>query len=358
MFNYLLVILEKGAVPFCHYSNPYYHSLAQPSFMPLEILEEVVVYAGTNGQFLNYLYGKHPLPKEYDDLIGTTSHVKMIPLCQKGKYTDGVLVLEADENHLFGVIESDSGRNLILRAGAADLPDLSDTVDALRGKFKRLNIHLVGMESFTEKDLITYENQLIKIGNTLQRCYQAGDEIEINVLSDRLLLQQMNNCDAGLKHLTIAPNGKVYICPGFYHDDETSAVGILAEGQELTGCMPRLFELSCAPICSRCDAYHCKRCVYMNKVKTLEFNVPSREQCQIAHAEREVSRRLLKSLRATRLFDALQTIPGLPYNDPFDMVVQEVWDPETPAVTGPTTMDSNDYLELIYEMQKKILRKL
>ena len=57
MYKYLLVILEKGAASFCHYSNPYYHSLRQPSFMPLELLEKVIRYARDNDLFINFLYG-------------------------------------------------------------------------------------------------------------------------------------------------------------------------------------------------------------------------------------------------------------------------------------------------------------
>ena len=94
MYRYLLVILEKGAVPFCHYSNPFYYSSAEPEFMPLEILGKIVEYARENGLFLNFLFGRHPLSPEYESLIGTIGHVKMIPVVLKDIYPDGVPVLD------------------------------------------------------------------------------------------------------------------------------------------------------------------------------------------------------------------------------------------------------------------------
>jgi len=358
MYKYLLVILEKGAVPFCHYSNPYYNSPGQYSLMPFELLKKVVNYALRHELSINFLYGKHRLPMEYERLIDTSSHVKMIPLCLQDTYPEGVLVLDAAECESFAGIGNGSTRNIIVRVERADLLNLPQVWEALQGKFKRLNVHLVGVEDFTEKDIELYESQVKKISEMLQQRYKEGHEIELNILTDRMLLQQMNNCEAGIAHLTIAPNGKGYICPGFYHDDENNAIGVWNEERELVAVNQRLLSLQCAPICSHCDAFHCKRCVYLNKLTTLEINVPSKEQCLIAHAEREASRQMMNKLRSIKPFDKLPLIPRLAYQDPFDVVAQPIGGAaaETPDVSSG--LDSNDYLEQIYEMQKKILRKL
>ena len=358
MYKYLLVILEKGAVPFCHYSNPYYHSQGQPSFMPLDLVEKIVRYARDKELFINFLYGKHRLPKEYEALIDTVNHVKMIPLSLQEIYPDGVLVLDAGERDAFGSIDKNSTRNIILRVEPFDLRQLASDVDALRGTFKRLNLHLVGVERFTEKDIELYETQVKAMGAKLQQAYKSGDEIEINILTDRMLLQQMNNCDAGVKHLTLAPNGKCYICPGFYHDDEAAAVGVWNEDQEILIDNQRLLSLQCAPICSQCDAFHCKRCVYLNQLMTLEINVPSKEQCVLAHTEREASRQMLKSLRNIKPFDKLPAIRSLSYRDPFEVVAQPIGNSVPLLADRSEDLDVDDYLTQIYEMQKKILQKL
>jgi len=358
MYQYLLVILEKGAVPFCHYSNPFYYSAAEPEFMPLEVLGKVIEYAREKGLFLNFLLGRHVLPSEHENLIGMIGHVKMIPMALKDRYPDGVLVLEADECLHFSELGTDSERNLILLVTPTDLAKLSEIVASLWGKFKRLNLHLVGAETFSSRQLDVYRSELKKIADSLGQLYRSGREIEINVLSDRLLLTRMNNCDAGITHLTIAPDGNGYICPAFYYDDEADTLGYWSDIVKKAPANHQLLDLGCAPICSRCDAFHCKRCVYLNKKTTLEVNVPSREQCLTAHAEREVSRLLLQSLRAVKPFDRFPAIAGLTYDDPFDLIIGETWKREGPAAVSATSQDAEDYLLQIYEMQKKILRKL
>ncbi len=358
MYQYLLVILEKGAVPFCHYSNPYYHALGPPIFMPLAQLEEIIRYALDNSLSINFLYGKHRLPPEYENLIDTISHVNMVPLCLHGIYPDGILVLDAGDCEAFAGIEKNSGRNLILRVEPSDLALLALVVEALQGGFKRLNIHLVGIEHFTEIDLDLYESQLQKISTMLQLNYHEGTETEINVITDRLLLKQMNNCDAGIQHLTVAPNGKVYICPGFYYDDEEKALGVWDQGPELVCVNLQLLSIQCAPICSHCDAFHCKRCVYLNQMSTMEINVPSKEQCLIAHTEREASRTMLNKLRDIKPLDRLPAIACLSYQDPFDVVAQPIGDSAIAAAGSPAGLDTGTSLDQIYEMQKQILRKL
>ena len=50
-----------------------------------------------------------------------------------------------------------------------------------------------------------------------------------------------------------------------------------------------LLRLDHAPLCRRCDAYACRRCVWLNRKLTRELNVPSHRQCVLAHIERNAS---------------------------------------------------------------------
>ena len=359
MYKYLLVILEKGAVPFCHYSNPVYHSLAEPEYMPVELLGRIIRFAQTHDLFINFLYGKHELPAAQAELVNTVNHVKLIPLPLLANYPESILVLDACERAAFDSIENNAGRNIILRVESFDVRHLAADAAALEGKFKRLNIHLTGVERFTEADIDCYEAQVKILADRLQQAYQVGREIEINSLTDRLLLQQMNSCDAGGRHLTMAPNGQAYICPGFYHDEPaTNALGLWTETEEIFGENPQLLTLGCAPICSQCDAFHCKRCVYLNKLTTLEINVPSKQQCVIAHAEREASRQMLRRLRSRKPFDKLPEIRFLSYRDPFDIVAQPIGYREPLQAEGSAVGDSEEQLSQILALQKKILQRL
>ena len=126
----------------------------------------------------------------------------------------------------------------------------------------------------------------------------------------------MNNCNAGWKSITLAPNGKFYVCPAFYINDEKDSIGDLKEGLNIKN--PQLYKLDHAPICRNCDAYQCKRCIWLNRRMTLEVNTPSHEQCVVAHLERNASRLLLEKIRKSGDFLPNKEIKEIDYLDPFD----------------------------------------
>ena len=74
-----------------------------------------------------------------------------------------------------------------------------------------------------------------------------------------------------------------------------------------------------APICRICDAYQCKRCIWLNRKMTLEVNTPSHEQCIMSHIERNTSKLLLDIInRDNTLID--NNIKEINYIDPFDRI--------------------------------------
>ena len=137
-----------------------------------------------------------------------------------------------------------------------------------------------------------------------------------------MMLKQMNNCNAGFNSITLAPDGKFYICPAYnYHRKHEycaiNDVGDLENGLNIKN--PQLYKLSYAPLCRECDAYHCKRCVWLNRQMTYEVNTPSHEQCVISHLERNASRELLYEIRKNISFLPEVIIDEISYLDPFDV---------------------------------------
>ena len=87
---------------------------------------------------------------------------------------------------------------------------------------------------------------------------------------------------------------------------------------------PQLYKLDHAPICRNCDAYQCKRCVWLNRKTTLEVNTPSHEQCVVAHLERNASSKLLNNIRLHGSFLTEQEeIKEIDYIDPYEK--REEW---------------------------------
>lgn len=137
-------------------------------------------------------------------------------------------------------------------------------------------------------------------------------------MTDRISLRCMNNCNAGGESITLAPDGKFYVCPAFYLESDGYSVGDLSTGLDIMN--PQLYRLDHAPICRKCDAYQCRRCVWLNRKTTLEVNTPSHEQCVVAHLERNASKHLLESLRSSETFSGYSEIPEINYLDPFDVI--------------------------------------
>ena len=151
-----------------------------------------------------------------------------------------------------------------------------------------------------------------------------------------MILEKMNNCNAGWENITLASDGKFYVCPAFYHSqiidgteisiNEVSkkgySIGNLISGLNIKN--PQLYRLDHAPICSKCDAYQCRRCVWLNRKTTCEVNTPSHEQCVVAHLERNASRELLNNIRRHGYFlpekEEIKKIDNL---DPFNK--REAW---------------------------------
>jgi CXXX repeat peptide maturase len=136
-----------------------------------------------------------------------------------------------------------------------------------------------------------------------------------------MMLTEMNNCNAGDTTITLAPNGKFYICPAFYYNDENDNVGNIENGLDIKN--KQLYKLDHAPICRKCDAWQCRRCTWLNRKTTLEVNTPSHEQCVAAHLERNASRNLMLSLRSKGTFlPDKEEIKELTYLDPFEIATQ------------------------------------
>ena len=149
------------------------------------------------------------------------------------------------------------------------------------------------------------------------RIYVDGKTPQLNVLTDRMMLKEMNNCGAGDTNITLAPNGKFYVCPAFYYEDEADSIGDLEHGLDIKN--KQLYRLDHAPICRHCDAWQCKRCIWLNRKTTLEVNTPSHEQCVLAHLERNASRDLLNNIRKYGTFlPEQEEIKEIDYLDPFD----------------------------------------
>ena len=302
MTQYLVILLDETSTSFCHYENP----KKERHLIPLEVLRQGIRFGMMENLMIQYVYPDYELPEEYKDVIESIDHSKIKPV------TDDADVLVQDAPQ-----EINADKPVVLRIKKQDLFALTDAVAKMLKGVPRLNVVLTDVETFTDEDFGAYKKVLVVLSSEVEKFYVDGKSPQLNLLTDRMMLSQMNNCGAGDTTVTLAPNGKFYVCPAFYYENEADSIGDLEHGLDIKN--KQLYKLGYAPICRHCDAWQCKRCIWLNRKTTLEVNTPSHEQCVVAHLERNASRELMQNIRKHGTFlPEQEEIEEIDYLDPFD----------------------------------------
>ncbi|MDD6472064.1 MAG: CXXX repeat peptide maturase, partial [Bacteroidales bacterium] len=307
---------------FCHYTN----KRQERRLISFDVLRAGILWGMKENLTIQFVYPDYDIPQEYKDVIETIDHSKIEPT--NAGDADVIVINDWREvpNMTF-----DATKVYVLRICKKDLFEQRNMVKDIFRKVARLNVVITDIETITESDFNIYKECLEEWSLELTRLYACGSFPQFNLLTDRMMLDKMNNCGAGVTNITLAPNGKFYICPAFYYDGECSGkevslgevcdkgyrVGNLEEGLDIKN--PQLYKLDYAPLCRICDAYQCKRCVWLNRKMTYEVNMPSHEQCVLSHIERNASRELLKAVRQYNAYLSEKDINEINYLDPFDV---------------------------------------
>lgn len=284
--------------------------------MPIETLKKGIRWGMMENLMIQFVYPDNALPTEYDETIETIDHGIIAPAGCPIR-ADAVVF---NKWNSFEDFEFSGVGTFVIRTELRDLLEKRKTLLSTLSRMTRINIVLTDIDKYQEEDFVEYDYFLSELREIIKKLYLQGYNPQCNLLTDRIDLDAMNNCNAGIDSITLAPNGKLYLCPGFYYDGE-DAVGNLEDGINIKNL--QLLRLDHAPLCRICDAYQCKRCVWFNKKTTLEVNTPSHEQCVVAHLERNQSRLLLAELQKRGLYEKKQGIKDISYLDPFD--VKEEW---------------------------------
>ncbi len=315
MIQYLVILLDDASVSFCHYNN----ANNSPRLVPLDTLKAGIRYAMKENLNIQFVYPAYSLPEEYEEAIDSVDHIKIKPAACAD---NADVVIFDDVQTMAGFANFSKGTAYTLRIGKQSLFDGVDSLLPILYKVERMNVVITDIETFIENDFTSYKTVLGVLANEVEKVYVSGKAVQINLLTDRMMLDKMNNCGAGDGCITLAPDGKFYLCPAFYLSEDGFAVGILDSGLDIKN--RQLYRLDHAPLCRNCDAYQCKRCVWLNRKTTQEVNTPSHEQCVVAHLERNASRTLLQAIRRHGTFlPDRGDISEIDYLDPFD--VREEW---------------------------------
>lgn len=308
MLQYLVILLDETSTSFCHYTVP----KADKRLIPLDILKASILYAMRENLSVQFVYPNYTLPKEYLEVIDSVDHYNIMPTSIMDRSSDAV-VADGWE----AVVSDDVHVPIIIRTGKQDFFANYSKLSHLLRQISRVGVVVIDIDTFSDNDFKLYKETLFHLAKEVEDMHVEGLSPQLNILTDRMMLKEMNNCGAGNTTITLAPNGRFYACPAFYFEDAGDYCGDLEHGLDIKN--KQLYKLEYAPICRHCDAWQCKRCVWLNRKTTLEVNTPSHEQCVVAHIERNASMILLKNIRKHGEFlPDFEDIKEIDYLDPFE----------------------------------------
>ena len=311
MLQYLVILLDDTSVSFCHAINP----AKNKRLMPLDVLHDAIFFAMKHNLMVQYVLPPYQLPVEYYHEMDSIDNVKI-----------GLDV------SVFNCIPNSINTDTVVLSISRELfIENIYMVSKILRNAKRICVNFTNIESYKDELNEKYEETLNILKDTIIEELLKGKRHELNLITDRLCLSKMANCNAGVNNITIAPNGKFYICPAFYYDEiqlvDTGlsykspiydrSVGDLKSGLSVKN--EQLFQIEKSPLCKDCDAFHCNRCLWLNQKLTFEINTPSHEQCVMSHIERRVTKSLSESFRNMGFESPI--INDVDYLDPFEKTI-------------------------------------
>lgn len=316
MLKYLIIQLCDSSPSFCHYPK----ANIPRRLMPIEILREAIFFGMKENLNIQFLYPDYEVADEYKKLIDTIDHTNIVSINNKDSQllSDAEVVVLDNWTYVSSLLEKD--KSYIVRTSKEEFFDNYKRLFEVLPLTDRINVVFTDIDEFNDADYDRYRVILSEISGFIAKEYIGGHFPQSNLLTDRLILKSMNNCNAGSEVVTIAPDGNFYVCPAFYLQGDRN-IGDLKGGMKIVN--PQLYQLKFAPICRECDAYQCKRCIWLNKKLTLEVNTPSSQQCMVSHFERNATRNLLNQIRRHGVFMPDIEIEELNYFDPFDKIINK-----------------------------------
>lgn len=308
MLKYLVILLDDTSTSYCHYDV----EDREKNLIPLNVLKEGVLFAMKNNLKIQYILPNYTLPQNYIETMESMFNDKIGPIGQELPLS--AIVINSLQS--ININMMDSSIQYVIRTTISDFFENYGILKELFTLGISANIVFVDVVSFTEDKIETYRTVLAELVKSVESSIFKGMNINTNLITDRIALDNMNNCGAGDTSITLAPNGKFYPCPAFYYDDnQYYIIGDIENGLDIKN--KTLYKLEYAPLCKRCDAFQCKRCVWLNKKLTYEINTPSRQQCVMSHLEREAGATLLDRFHKHNIL-LNKTIEKIDYIDPFD----------------------------------------
>lgn len=266
--KHLILYMDNMDTPYCLHGNKSNDYINQK--MSQDMIENAIEFAEKNS--LKPLFYNHGYLTDVIDITKSNMSISVVDL--KNLYECN---LSSIINLLIDKISIES-----IFLGFKYLLDKNVT---------RINFILSDIQFWSDEDLSLYSEQLINVASFIK---ENELSVKINVLHDVTVSERIYyGCDAGVNSYTLAPNGKIYICPAFYFENaDKYSIGDLNNGFvfKYGECLYN----NKFPGCSGCKNYNCRRCLYLNKMMTNEYSISPDIQCKVSNLEAEISKKFFE----------------------------------------------------------------
>lgn len=287
--RFLYIMLSDSSIDYCTKMK----QKRSGHILSFESFKRGLRFARENAYMPIILYADEELDIKFEKELENYEflRIKQVSLSQPGDNNNSIIVL--DKKDIDGLESDIKFKQVILHIRKTDIQILESLCAKLFEHARKINVVISGWEEMTEDDNGNYQQALEKISKTIVEYAKNNKIAQINVLSDIMITDSKMNCGAGDTSILLAPDGRLYPCPSFYHSKKYKSIGNLDAGitEDIS-----IYKLRDAPVCSRCDIYNCRMCVYNNIEGTHEYKIPTLEQCRIRNTEKSVSVKLQKQL--------------------------------------------------------------
>lgn len=264
--RFIYVLCSDFAVPFCNYNS------VGDMVMTFSQICEAATFADENNLIPIYVSNT---PEKLPDFIQNTVHVVMYPAkCMYQKSFPLEYCIPVFEDGIVGIDEQTTADACVINLKDSRISELNNFVQRLSTQFRAITINKIGYEKWGVDEVNMYLSELRKV---LQHCNKNGVTLNIGKLDEA------HNCRAGTYSFSLAPNGKIYACPGFYYT-KGKPLGSIKEGVALI----EKHKVNCATFCSQCTVFHCNRCPHQSLIQTGDIAVPPNVLCELAQEENKI----------------------------------------------------------------------
>ena len=198
MLQYLVILLDDSSTSFCHYDNKDEHNL-----ISIEDLKEAIFFGMKENLMIQFVYPDYPLPKDYLDTIESIDHSKIMSSKNEHSSDADVIIIHSLEE--FAKAELQEGKVYTLQIAITDFNQIMSVIKSKKAIYQRLNIVLKDVDKCIEDDFAQYKDILQQLADWYKEQLYSNNTLQINLLSDRIMLDKMNNCEAGNETITLAP---------------------------------------------------------------------------------------------------------------------------------------------------------